>query len=93
MPPAWRSSNTFFDFPGIAAGGPTGYVPLPTNPAPPSYLDADSLVLKILRDSLYPVDVLNLGPFTGLDRALQADPELFTSRLGTLYYSGGSPDN
>jgi len=65
------------------------YVPLPFNERPPSWMYGPRLVRETLRKSATPMDIIELGPLTTLAQVLQEEPELFRSKVRTLYFSGG----
>jgi len=67
----------------------TNWVPTPFNPKPPSSMSASELILHTFRESQGGVDLLALGPFTNIAYALHLDRDLFLSKMGTVYISGG----
>lgn len=67
----------------------TDWVPTAYNPRPPSSMSAAELIIHTMREAPGTVDILALGPFTNLAAALHRDRDLFLSKLGTIYVSGG----
>lgn len=67
----------------------TEWVPTPFNPRSPSPLSASQLIIKALKEADGRVDILALGAFTNLADALHRDSDVFLSKVGTIYVSGG----
>jgi len=60
--------------------------------AQPSKYDAAELIVNIILNSPGPVDILLLGPWTNLARAISTERRI-VNNIGTLYVSGGNFDN
>ena len=81
VPAKWLASDTFLQEP---------WVPLRPNVRPPSSMNAANLIISTLKETDGKVDIVMLSPLTNLDAALQLDRETFLSKVGTLFYSGGT---
>jgi len=85
--PAFKTAvNNVFTFQSNTTNCSAPY--LAPNPKGHSPLDAEELITHTLKTSDEPVDLLMLGPFTNLARAIKADPSIIDS-IGTVYISGG----
>jgi len=67
----------------------TNWVKTPWNPRPPSSMSAAELILHTLGSSKGSVDLVVLGTWTNIADAMHRDRDLFLSKVGTLYISGG----
>eukprot|EP00418_Pyrodinium_bahamense_P096910 CAMPEP_0179045610 /NCGR_PEP_ID=MMETSP0796-20121207/18265_1 /TAXON_ID=73915 /ORGANISM="Pyrodinium bahamense, Strain pbaha01" /LENGTH=478 /DNA_ID=CAMNT_0020742019 /DNA_START=108 /DNA_END=1544 /DNA_ORIENTATION=+ len=70
-------------------GGPSEPFPWPIRPTFFYPYGAAQLIVNTVRNSATPVDILLLGPWTNLARALSLDPSIL-SRLKNIFVSGGS---
>ncbi|CAE8595461.1 unnamed protein product [Polarella glacialis] len=80
--------QTYLDGIDFALASNCSSSPWPVLPAFPYPFGAAKLIVDTVKASDTPVDMLLLGPFTNLARALSLEPGIL-NRIGTLYVSGG----
>jgi len=64
-------------------------LPLPSNPFPPSRMDAAELLISTIRKSPRKMVLVTLGPLTNVAEALQRDPSI-VKNLEMIYIMGGA---